>query len=145
MSIVVCIISLSPLTAFTHRDCTGPNVTTVVGVDFCDRSDIQNMLNESNSDRVKCVYNPGNRKRVRFAHACQSSTPSHVSLDQRKHIYSGEPEWDDKLWNFDPPGGCHGCKSGAHWLINAGQKFRLPVLRERYHPRTPNSNATFVY
>jgi hypothetical protein len=93
------------------------------------------MLNRSSSDHVKCVFNPGNAKRVRFAHACQSSTPSHVSLDQLKNIYSGTPELDGKLWNFDPPGTCHGCKSGAHWTIMPGERFRLPILR----------NGTSVY
>ncbi len=101
-------------------------------MDFCDRPDIQKMLNESNSDQVKCVFNPGDAKRVRFTHACQSSTPSHVPLEQRKNIYREHPEWDWKLWNFDPPATCIGCKSGAHWTINPGERYRLPILRERY-------------
>lgn len=89
------------------------------------------MLEESNSDGVKCIYNPGNTKRVRFGYACQSSTPSHVSMDQRKTIYSAPPILDRHYeYKWSKQGTCVGCKTGAHWTINQGDIFQLPKNHE---------------
>ena len=123
-----------------YRDCSGANVSSLVGADFCDRPDLKDMLRHANSDRVKCIYNPGPSKRIRFSYSCQSSLPSHESLHQLRTIYSvfdfgfsANTEWNSaqrEFLQYDPPGHSgHYLSSGVYWEINQNQAFRIPAIR----------------
>ncbi len=107
------------------RDCTGPNVSTLVGVDFCDRDDVQMMLNYSNSDLVKCVHNPGLRKRIRLSPSCQSSLPSSKLTDVFENLYGNVPGIISI--SPEPTGGCHA--SGCVWILEQGESFRIPRIQ----------------
>jgi hypothetical protein len=123
---------ISHLAYFFVRNCTGPNVTTLVGSDFCDRSDVQKMLNETNSDLVKCIYNPGNSKIIRFSSVCHSSVPSdHMNLLEQGLIGT-EPISPNLLMtaNFFPSPDFLNPMSGAVWTIQPGEHFRVPVLKD---------------
>lgn len=134
-----------------YRDCSGANVSSLVGADFCDRPDLEDMLKRANSDRVKCIYNPGPSKRIRFSYSCQSSFPSHESLDSLSTIYSTidfgfalNTEWKSR----DPGLGEHPSglqynsgygvnfwgggrlrSAGVVWEINQNQAFRIPSIQ----------------
>lgn len=121
------------------RDCTGPNVTTLLGADFCDRSDVQKMLNESNSDKVKCIYNPGLPKRIRFSTICHSSLPSPHADWHKRHFLIGAQEYGKGLHEhylrtgyFSPnPDSLPDFEHGAFWTIGQEATFRVPVLKDR--------------
>ena len=118
------------------RDCTGPNVSTLVGTDFCDRDDVQKMLTQSGSDRVKCIYNPGPSKNIRISRACDSSSPGVV--DQYKSVVASLfSETQLKVvhpnWVFHPrPDGDSNINihsiMHSYWTIGQGQNMRLPVV-----------------
>ncbi len=97
-----------------------------MGADFCDRDDVQRMLNESNSDAVKCIYNPGPSKRIRLSSACQSSLPSQVLVDVFEFIYgkdeapAGYEVYPSYVGRFP---------SGAYWIVEQNQALRVPVIR----------------
>jgi hypothetical protein len=110
------------------RNCTGPNVSTLVGVDFCDRDDVQMMLNDSNSDMVKCVYNPGLQKRIRLSLSCQSSLPSSKLTDVFENVIKFPPNVDVSP---QPTGGCF--ESGCIWIIEPGTSFRIPSIQYPGH------------
>jgi hypothetical protein len=153
----LCFVSIAFLFLFAKdviscpcfRDCTGPNVSTLVGADFCDREDVQKMLNQSGSDRVKCIYNPGPSKNIRISRACDSSSPGVVnqyksviqnlfSETQLRNIV--HPNWTyfprpvgDSDFNHHPI--VH-----SYWTIGQGQNMTLPVVHDlngnvMFHPR----------
>ena len=108
-----------------RRDCSGPNVTTSVGVDFCDRLDVQQMLNASGSDFVRCIYNPGPAKHIRLSKSCHSSQPTNVA-NNVEHRYL---KTHDLLgYVMDPAPDGDNPRFGSFWTLGSNQTMRLPVV-----------------
>lgn len=109
---VGCMISLP-----NRSNCTGPSVTALVGSDLCDRPDIETMLRNAGSDRIKCIHNPGAAKRVRFGFACHSAGPP-LELGSMIHGPS-----DDSAYSYLPP------FDGHNWYNIGGEdNFTVPTI-----------------
>ena len=75
------------------------------------------MLHSVNSDRIKCLFNPGSSKRVRFGFSCHATGPpaelySMIHAPSVNTTYSYSPPFDGDNW----------------YTIGAGHNFTVPSI-----------------
>ncbi len=110
-----------------RRTCTGPNVSTLVGADLCDRDDVQKMLNETGSDSIRCIFNPGAAKRIRLSTSCHSSLPTGVANNVEQGYFRANEIGEHSLLYNPPPDGID-ARYGSFWTIPHNQSMPVPVV-----------------
>jgi hypothetical protein len=85
------------------------------------------MLNETGSDLIKCIYNPGASKRIRFSSACHSSLPTNVANNVEHGLFKDSNILSFGLSYHPPPDGSNE-RYGSYWTIGQGQIMNVPVL-----------------
>lgn len=126
------------------RTCTGPNVSTLVGTDFCDRDDVQKMLNKTGSDSIRCIYNPGATKRIRLSRSCHSSLPTGVANNVEQGYFRASEIGAHGLL-YDPPPDGDDARYGSYWTIPHDQTLRVPVMTSQGNVAGPQRLNAILY
>ncbi len=85
------------------------------------------MLNETGSDLIRCIYNPGAEKRIRLSSGCHSSLPTGVANNVEKGYFKSSDISPYGL-SYDPAPNGDDPRYGSYWTIAQGQAMPVPAI-----------------
>jgi hypothetical protein len=88
---------------------------------------VEKMLNETGSELIRCVYNPGATKRIRFSSACHSSLPTGIANNIERGFFRAS-EIQSYGLSYNPPPDGDDARYGSYWTIGQGQILTVPVI-----------------